>query len=524
MDRPVTKDYLKMPSPYKTLALLFLIGTGRLLAEATDLSLDDAISAALSNNLGLRIASIEPANALDSIEIEEAGFDPSFFGSTSYQERRSAARNSALDDFVIPQSDSRRARVGAEKPFSTGANVTLGSSLSRSTSNNNAARNPDYASDLGVSIRQPLLRGAGPTINLAPLARAKVNAERSLFELRSDVLDLVLETEIAYWNLAFARADRALIASSLELAQNLLEENRERERLGLVTRLEVLQAEAEILNQQEAIIQADRVIEDAQDTLRRAMGQADFSASITDSFAVKELPETIGELRSMETVVLETLMNDDDARAQERRMEVNRINRMLAQDQIQPDLNLTAGVDYLGRDTSGRVAQRGALKGDGYDWNVGLEVRLPWGFREARARERQAARNLEQAELRLYDIKQQKALAARNAWRAANAGLKRIEVTRAAMALNEESFEQERARFSSGLVAYRNVLEAQRDLDRARSNYLRSVIETLRASVRLSRVDGSLLERNGLNWDAVGPYINSSNTRSENTLSLVDKY
>ena len=39
-----------------------------------------------------------------------------------------------------------------------------------------------------------------------------------MYELRSDVLDLVLETEIAYWNLAYARADRALSASSLALA------------------------------------------------------------------------------------------------------------------------------------------------------------------------------------------------------------------------------------------------------------------------------------------------------------------
>jgi len=136
-------------------------------------------------------------------------------------------------------------------------------------------------------------------------------------------------------------------------------------------------------------------------------------------------------------------------------------------------------------------------------------VRMPWGFREARARARIAERNLEQATLQLYDIKQEKALAARNAWRSANTGLKRIEVTRASLALNEEAFEQERARFGSGLVPFRSVLEAQRDLDRAKGNNLQAIIETLRASVRLSRVDGTLLTRNGLDWDAVAPYTQS---------------
>ena len=69
------------------------------------------------------------------------------------------------------------------------------------------------------------------------------------------------------------------------------------------------------------------------------------------------------------------------------------------------------------------------------------------------------------------------------------------------MEINEQAFQQERARYESGLVAYRSVLESQRDFDLAKSNYLKSLIETLRALVRLSRVDGTLLSRNGFSWN-----------------------
>jgi outer membrane protein TolC len=498
-----------MRARFYQLFLIFVFSAGALLGESVELPLRTAIASALEHNLGLRIAAYQPANALDSVEIEEAQFDPSLFGNVSQQERQSAARSSALDGQVIPESENRRARAGVDKRLATGATVTVDSAINRSVTNNNAARNPDSSADVGISIRQPLLKNGWSTVNLAPLARAKVNAERSLFELRSDVLDLVLSTEIAYWNLAYTRADRALIASSLELALNLLEENTERERLGMVTPLEVLQAEAEVLNQQEAIIQAERAIEDAEDALRRAMGQTNFIEIITDQIKVAALPVAIEPLRPMDAVVLDTVRSDVDAQAQERRIEVERINRILAQDETRPDLDLTAGVTYLGRDQDGETAYRGAYRADGYDWNVGVEVRMPWGFREARARARIAERNLEQATLQLYDIKQEKALAARNAWRSANTGLKRIEVTRASLALNEEAFEQERARFGSGLVPFRSVLEAQRDFDRAKGNYLQAIIETLRASVRLSRVDGTLLTRNGLDWDAVAPYTQS---------------
>lgn len=471
--------------------------------KASPRSLETAISTALEHNLGFIISSYAPINAQDDIIVEEAQFDVELFGATSLSESQSAATSSSLDSSSAPESQARRAAAGLDKRLSTGATVGLDSGIDRRSSNNNAARNPDYSADVGIAIRQPLLKDAWSTVNLAPLARAKVSAERSLFEWRSDLLDTILNTEIAYWNLAYRRANLALIASSLELAENLLEENSERERLGLVTPLEVLQAEAEVLDQQEEIIKAERAIEDAEDLLRRVMGKADFLAPQYEVIAVAPLPEKIEPLRSIEAVVQETIVNDVEAKAQVRRIEVERINKILAQDETRPDLDLTAGVTYLGRDSDGETAYRGAYKADGYDWNVGLELRFPWSFREARARTRQAERDVERAEWTLYDIKQSKALAARSAWRSASTGLKRIEVSRKALELNQEAFEQERARYGSGLVAYRSVLEAQRDYDRARSNYLSAIIETIQASVRLSRVDGTILERNGLAWNSV---------------------
>jgi outer membrane protein TolC len=484
--------------------------TSDLRAAEGRLSLRSAIEAALEHNLGLRVSTYDPANALDSVVIQEAQFDPTFYSSASLSESQSAASSSSLDSASVPESEDRSLEVGVEKSFSTGATVSIESEIERSTSNNNAARNPDYSTDVGISITQPLLKDAWATVNLAPLARAKVSAERSLFVLRSDVLDLLLETELAYWNLAYARADRTLTASSLELAENLLDENRERERLGLVTRLEVLQAEAELSAQQEAIIDAERAIEDAEDALRRAMGNVNFMDEITESVIVAELPKTMDELRPMREVVKDTVMHDVDAKAQELQVELERIDRILAQDETRPDLDLTGGLTYLGRDDAGGAAYRGAYDARGYSWNLGLEVSVPWGFREARAEARQAERNLEQATLELYDIKQEKALAARNAWRAAHASLMQIEVSRATMLLNQETFEQERARYGSGLVPYRSVLEAQRDYDSAKSNYLSSLIEAIRARARLSRVDGSLLARNGFDWDTVAPYTQVS--------------
>ncbi|MGJ8640165.1 MAG: TolC family protein [Opitutaceae bacterium] len=465
-------------------------------ADPELLSLESAIEVALANNLELIAQRYAPANAQDAIISEEAAFDPSLFGATSFREQQSAT----LDSTSASTSTTQSASAGVGKRLSSGANLTVDTSLGRSASKSSAPDSPDYGSDVGISIRQPLLKDAWARINLAPLARAKVSAEQSLYQLRSNILDVITETEIAYWNLAFAQAGLELSASSLKLAETLLKETKERERLGLVTRIDVLQAETELLAQQENIIQAERAIEDAEDQLRRLMGDRSFLENLDGDLAVSDLPEQMSPLSELAKVVAATIRSDADAAAQERALEVARINAMLAKNELRPDLDLTSSLNYSGRDKDGGHAYLGAYSSDGYNWNVGMELSLPWGFRDAKAQVRRAERNLELETLELYDIKQQKALAARNAWRAVSTGLKQIEVSEKSKLLNEESFEQVRAQYGSGLVAYRQVLEAQRDLDSARRSYLNSIIDTLRAHVRLSRIDGTILSRNNYDW------------------------
>lgn len=484
------------------LAMLCLPLSAQKLSDSGDvLRLQDAIDQALANNLGLVAARYRPANLEDNVEVEDAAFDVNLFGDSSLNERRAAASGSALDSASAPRNENRRARAGADKRFSTGATVTVDSGINRATSNNNSARNPDYSADVGLSLRQPLLEGAWSEVNLAPLARAQSRADQSLYELRSDALDVIADVEIAYWNLAFAKAARELIASNLELAESLLEENEERRRLGIVTKLEVLQAQTELLNQQEDIIQAERLIDDNKDTLRRVIGRVSMMSDLQGDIAVAPLSRQLPPLRPIGEVVRDTILADADAQAQEKAIEVARINKLLAEDDTKPQLDFVGRVDYLGRDDDGEEAYRGAYRADGYNWTAGLEVRFPWGFREARARTRQAQRDLDQEIVLLYDIKQQKALAARNAWREVQSGMKRIGVTAQSLSANEEAFEQERARFGSGLTAYRRVLEAQRDLDQARRNHLVAIIDSTRALVRMSRIDGTILARNGYTWE-----------------------
>ena len=143
-------------------ASLFLIACfafGEGIAEPT-LALEEALAEALENNLDLVISRFGPEDARDDLIAAESQFDWELFSLTELSERQAAAASSSLDSALAPESENRRLWAGAEKDLSTGGLVTLDAGINRSATNNNAARNPDYGSDVGVRIRQPLLGGA----------------------------------------------------------------------------------------------------------------------------------------------------------------------------------------------------------------------------------------------------------------------------------------------------------------------------------------------------------------------------
>ena len=69
--------------------------------------------------------------------------------------------------------------------------------------------------------------------------------------------------------------------------------------------------------------------------------------------------------------------------------------------------------------------------------------------------------------------------------------------------LQEEAFAQAMAKYETGLSTFREVLEAQRDLDDARASYLDAVLEREQSRIELGRISGNLFATHGLTWEDV---------------------
>lgn len=474
------------------------------------LSLSEAINQSLSNNLGLKIQQIAPQIEEENIIKRKAAFDTDIFadGQVGQSDLKWIDAN---DDSRRSTSDTRSYAAGLRKRISTGALLSTSTRLDRS-------QGTSYSTELGqlvggplserasfnISISQPLLQNYGAKVNNAPIRRAEARAREAEFRLKNQTSDLLLNTEISYWRLADSYERRALRESNIKLAQDQLNESLERQRIGMATKLEVLQAEANLARRKQEIIQADQAIANAADELLSATGSLDENLAIDTRPSIQRLEIPDHEQPDYDTVLNTSFEKNFNTPIQEEILNQLEQDLILARNDKRPEVDLNLSTSYNGlspndaNDAFGR-----ALDWDGNDWGIRLGFNLPWGRRASKANLRQAEHNIDRANLQLAEIKQDLVKTVRSAWRDLHTAREQLNASEVVVELQQATFEQEQGKYNEGLSSLRDVLETQRDLDNAVLNYLDAQLSAAESEIRLERAQGTLLERHNLNWNSL---------------------
>ncbi len=482
------------------IVLIALFGPLRLTATAQSeaLSLNEALYEAIDHNLTLRINAYQTYLREQDIDAAQAKFDSTLFGSvnTSHEQQ----------DWSQSQSDSSNASVGVSKSFAAGTSVTLQSRYIKNdgsrfdtTLNQEIGGNLSHNTGITLSIRQPLLQGYGKMANLASISKAEASLAVAQLDYKNGLLDAINQTEKAYWLVAFQNAQLELSRSSVELAENLLKETEIRAELGKATRLDVLQARANLATQKESYIDSQRAVKDAEDSLLVAMGRLTPDYQERD-IAVSVMPDLGDYNPSLSDVWSGALENDLNLLIQETNIESLGFDKIIAKDRNKSELDVVVSGSTAGYSGDrGTKSFWGAFESQGYDWGMGVELNIPIGKRAGKAYVNQIEATIEREKLRLDQIEQSLFLNVRQAWRSYNVSLEKLDAARLTLELQREAFDQEQAKYSEGLAVFRDVQQAQEALDRARISELNAWFAALRALSDLTRLDGSILKRHRIN-------------------------
>jgi len=481
------------------------------------LSLQETIADTIKNNLSIAVQKYNARIIEQSIFEKEADFDAtlSFDLSAGEETRQSAgafanpskSRNQNYDwDFSIAQK------------FVTGGDYELSFDTNRNLTNSSfAGLNPQYTSDINLSLTQPLLKDFGIDNNKREIYIAKNNQKISDYEFKSSVIDVITEAENIYWDLVFSIEDLKVKKKSLERAQDLEKRVKAQVEVGTMAPLEILQAQSEVASRDQLLLSAQDIILDNEDNLKNILNYSFDSENGKKSIRPTDAPVfDPGTEGTLEEALAIALSERPDLLGKKKELDNRNIEVKYNENQTYPTLDLVSSLGLNGISgetiniTSGTV--QGTSKfGGGYDktlselttgkyhlWQFGLNLSYPLGNRAAKSK--LTAKRLEVAQLLLdiKDLEKTITLEVREAHRQIKTDIKRVHAARITRKLAEEKLSAEEKKFEVGLSTSFNVLEFQEDLAEEQSNEIKATIDYKKSRNRLRQVKAQTLADNNI--------------------------
>lgn len=407
-----------------------------------------------------------PAQADDLLSVYRQALD----SDPTYQAAL-ASHQAALE--VLPQN-----RAGLLPNLSVTSNVTRDRFDSRASSiPTSYATNQTYS----LVLRQPLYRRD----RFIQLQQADSSIAQADAQLTAAQQDLILRVATRYFlvlgardNLDFVGADKAALARTLEQAQ-------QRFQVGLAAITDQLKAQAAYDIAISDEITAEQLLADASEALR------ELTRNRTDSVQAlqPDIPLLVPEPADLERWVSAALQQNPLILAAQAAAETARQEIQVQRSGHYPSVDMTADYSYRDSQFGGTIPlQRN-------DSAIGLELSLPLyqgGLINSRTRE-QVSRYSEALELQ---EQQQRATErqTRNNYSGIVTGISRVNALARAIESNAKALEAAKSGFEVGTRDIIDVLDAQRELLRARRDHARSRYDYLLDTLRLKEATGILEE------------------------------
>lgn len=247
-----------------------LIQAGKLM-----LSLEDAVSLALENNMDIAVQRFTPW--LDETAVLRAlsgvngrlVFDP-VLTATGYIARTAQPVNNPflagvgtlLTSTGVPVAPALTNHNGVAdftytQGFTPGTQLQVTFNNNRSSSNFAANLfNPFSESVLSVQLTQPLLNGFGKLANARYIIEAKNTVKVGESQFAQQVINSVTQVSNDYWELVYARENVKVEQATVAVDQQLYENNKKQLEIGTMAPLDVITAQSQLASDQQALVQA----------------------------------------------------------------------------------------------------------------------------------------------------------------------------------------------------------------------------------------------------------------------------
>jgi outer membrane protein len=492
------------------------------------ISLEHSVVLALQNNMDIKIERLSPLIREEEIRREAGAFFAPRMSVEAGTDRSQRPVGSVLAGAQVLETQNLDVNTGVSMRSLTGGVVSLDFRNKRFESNSVFQLfDPQYTSELALTLTHPLLRNFGLGINGLRIKVARNNLQISKYQLRVVVTNLIVDVQQTYWDLVLGAKDLATRRRALEVAQHLQKRTTELVAGGRLPALATLQAKTAVLEREIELVAGENAFNDAQARLKallnldKVSAPAEYTLVPTDSPPVE--PKTVSAEDGLKSAL--------ERRPELFQARLDQENRVLgvkfAKNQRLPELSVIGSIGLSGLSGTptpnplttipvggeppmnlplngqspeslegGYGDALGKLfTGDFISYKVGLNVQIPLGNQLARSELAKARLEEEKSKLTLQTLEQKITLEVEVVARGINSRLKAIEGARSLRQLVERKLDMAQEGLELGVASVTDVIEAQKNLSLAQRDELKTITEYTKMLILWEKTTGTALER-----------------------------
>ncbi len=256
------------PTPAPAESHPALANSGPLLHGTLELALEDAIRMGLENNLDVQVERYAPMIADLDVTAAWGAYDPEAFAELLYSDSKTP--NSFAITGVTTNINRSTEGFGGLRGILPITSTRFSSQFNggRGTTNSVAeVLSPRYDSGWSVDVTQPVLRDLIWNQPWTRVRTSRLLHGSSEQEFRRAVMDNVQQIEDAYWGLIASEEALRVANKSLQTARALREQTKTQFEVGVVSKVEVTEAEAGVSQREFEQIRAGNTYRNQQDAL-----------------------------------------------------------------------------------------------------------------------------------------------------------------------------------------------------------------------------------------------------------------
>lgn len=543
-----TPRFVPKPNLINAPGLFARIHDGKL-----ELSIQDAISLALQNDLDIAVAEYTPwidqtqllnaeggGTPLGQFVIGGGGggaFDPVLFATAGVSDTVNLSNTPFTIGQFIPNFETHATTTtfGYEQKLHTGTTFSISFNDDRSSvSIPDYIYNPAVQSSVTVTVSQPLLNGFGLVPNMRFILEARNTDEIGKLQFEEQVINSVTQVETQYWTLVADRQAVDVAKQTLAVSQKLYQDDQRQLEIGTLAHLDVVTAESEIASDNQALITA-QTNQLQQETVvlnliaKDPMDPRLQGLEVLPTTSLDQVPEVPSV--ALPAAVNEAWTNRPELQADQFLLKNDRVEIQATRNSLLPQLNLSG--TYSTGGLSGVVAGTPILQEFGLTppfpasggvgtvysqifnnkyptYSASLNFSMPLRNRSAQAAAAQAQLDDREEQTTFQRDKNTIVVGVRQALTAVQQDAALVTADVEATKLAQETYDDEVKKFDLGASTTYNVVLQSRDLNNAKLNEL-----TAKTSLAIALVNFN---------QAMGRTLTGNNITIANNLQPVDRF